>query len=106
MRAGQGERIRDQFERMAQVDDVDQLAGVEHLLQFHGFETGGAEFPEEALTPVDPGGEEAENAQNQERSAETTQPIEQAGVFFDEVAEDAAAQEQRTGPSDRANGIK
>src|ERR1700678_1814627 len=106
MRAGQRERVWDQFERVTEVDDVDGLAGVEHIFERLRFETCGAELPQEALPTVDSAAEEAENAEDEEQSSKTAKPIEHAWIFGDEVAEEAAGEEQRASPDNRAARVE
>ena len=44
-RAGEGERVGEQFEGMAQIDDVDGLAGIELALEVFWLKAGGERAP-------------------------------------------------------------
>ena len=75
-RAGQREWVGQQLQRMAQIDDIDRLAGVELPLQLLRLEARGDQLPQEPCGgDTSAAEEEADNRQQQQRAGESAHPV-------------------------------
>jgi len=105
-RAGQGEGVGQQLQRVAEVDDVDRLARVELTLEVLRLQTRCDEVPEDHAAAEDAGEEEGDDAQDEQGSGEAARPVEQAGIAAEQVAEEAAQSQQATQPEYGADGVE
>ena len=103
-RARQCERVGQQFERVAQVDNKYRLAGVHLAFQFLGLEAGCDKFAQEAATADQAQDEKNDNAEHEQCAGEASHPIQEGGVALDRIPEKPASPQQRADPKERANG--
>src|SRR5580698_5052308 len=96
-------RVGKVIQWMAQVDNVDLLAGVEQGLQFFGFNLGAANLPQEGALPVHPVTEEAEQQQNEKQARRMSHFSERAGMPLQKITEKAPAKD-RTKTPDQSSG--
>ena len=105
-RAGEGEGVGEELEGVAEVDDVDGLAGVELALQVFRLEAGRDQALEHHAATDDADEEESDDAKDEQRSGEAASPVEKAGIALEGVAEESAEGEQSGNPGGCADAVK
>src|SRR5581483_1244962 len=90
---------------MAQIDDVDRLAGIEPTLQLFRFQARGGEFLQHRAATIEAAEEKADNAEREQHAGEAANPRKQAGIALEQIAKEAAAGQQRAGPERSTDAV-
>jgi len=105
-RAGQRERFRQEFERMAQVDDAHQVSRVELALQVLGLKARCGQLFQHYAAAIETDEEECDDAENEQCAGEAAYPVEHAWVALEQIAKEAPRGQQRSRPKSCSDAIE